>query len=68
MAVTSDFSETVNPSDAIVALALVHALLNRLSENQPAVLRAALDSLRASGDTTIQDARRRLRAMLDQLD
>jgi len=66
MTIKLDFSGGANTSDGVLALALAHALLNRASDNPYGVLRQALDSLKASNNVTIAEARRRLEAMLDQ--
>jgi hypothetical protein len=54
-------------SDAAVALALARALLSRHSGNKEALLREAIDSLDPKDGITVQDARARLAAMLNEL-
>ena len=69
MAIAPDFSAGVRSSDAAVALALAHAMLNRQGPHQQAgTLNLAISLLPESTNQTLADARRRLQAMLAQLE
>ena len=69
MAITPDFAAGVRSSDAAVALALVHAMLNRQGPHQQAeTLNLAISLLPESTNQTLTEARRRLQAMLAQLE
>ena len=69
MAITPDFSAGVRSSDAVVALALAHAMLNRQGLHQQAgTLNLAISLLPESNNQTLTEARRRLQEMLAQLE
>jgi hypothetical protein len=68
MAISPDFSAGVRLSDAAVALALVHAMLNRQGPHQQAgTLNLAISLLPENTNQTLMEARHRLQAMLAQL-
>jgi hypothetical protein len=69
MAITPDVSAGVRSSDAAVALALAHAMLNRQGPHQQAgTLNLAISLLPESTNQTLTEARRRLQTMLAQLE
>ena len=70
MVITPDFAAGVRSSDAAVALALVHAMLNRQGPHQQAgTLDLAIPpATREIPIQTLTEARRRLQAMLAQLE